>query len=206
MVKRFCGEDCFGISKISFPDFEMDMSFENPNDSDFKNARILFNTFKNLNETQATDERLWAGLAFGKCYDYMLYRWKLDQPTKLAYRWLFYFTSRRKLFFHGLARLWWFAKMTYDNTYEDPFFLTKCVFRHPDIMSLMIFRNYSNNDIIRKTLIKSLLMYEEGGGKVNKALILNLYKHISFLSSATILDAYNEEELLEKITYELSLL
>ena len=73
-------------------------------------------------------------------------------------------------------------------------------------MSLMIFRNYSNNDIIRKTLIKSLLMYEEGGGKVNKALILNLYKHISFLSSATILDAYNEEELLEKITYELSLL
>lgn len=198
-LKDFIGEDSFGLSKITVRDFEMNTSFENPNDSDFANAVILYETFKNLNETQATDERLWAGLAFDKCYNYMIYRWKLDQPTKLTYRWVFYVTNRRKLFYHGLSRLWWFAKMTYDDRLEDPYALTRFVFTHPQIMKAMTYRNYSNNDLIRKSIIKSLIKFEANGGKVNTAVIDGLYKFVSLLSSATLLDAYDEDELTEKI-------
>ena len=192
-------DDCFGISKIKAPDFKLDTSYEKPIDGDFKNAKIIYETFKGLNETQAIDERLWGGLAFGECYDYMLYRWPLKSDKNINYRWVFYTTNRRKLFFHSLSRLWWFAKMTYDEKYEDPYELTEFVFMFPRIILHMSYRNFSNSDKIRKSILYALKKYDSEGGLVNTKIIDELYKYVSLLGSVSILDAYDYDEIFIKM-------
>lgn len=191
--------DCFGESKIIMPIFEMDMSFKNPNHSDLTNAKIIYEAFKNLNETQATDERLWAGLAFGKCYDYLIYRWGKKEITKLAYRWVYKQNVGRAIYYHGLSRLWWFSKMTYDDTLDNSYELTEFVFSHPQIMKALTYRNYSNSETIRKAIISSMMEAENLGIKMTISIIDEIYKRISLLGSASILDSYSEDELNDKI-------
>lgn len=38
---------------------------------DVKNALVLYSAMKSLSDTQATDERLWAGLCNGDFWDYL---------------------------------------------------------------------------------------------------------------------------------------
>lgn len=194
-VEEYLGKDCFAESKIAVKDFKLDTSFDKPIEGDFENAKILFTALKNLNETQATDERLWAGLAFGQCYDYLIHRWGLDNITRLKYRWFYYTEYKRKLFYHGLSRLWWFAYMTYDESLSDPFELTEYAYRYPQIMKAMTYRNYSNSRKIRNIIIKTLKRFEEIGGIVNTRLIDETYKFVSLIGSASIIDAYDDEEM-----------
>ena len=202
-VQEYLGKDCFLTSKIEIGNIKMDCTFKNPIDGDFKNAKIIYEALKNLNETQATDERIWSGLAFGECYDYLVYRWGLDNITKLRYRWLFYMTGRRKLFYNGISRLWWFAKMTYDDKFEDPYMLTEFVYKHPQIMKAMTYRNYSNSDHLRKAILMGMYKYSSEGNQLTISIIDDIYKHISQLGSASLLDGYEFNDLTNNIYFKL---
>lgn len=121
-------------------------------ETDFQNAKIVFEAFKNkLNPVQASDLRLWAYLAHVQHWEYMSHRWKIDIPdeeddegseerkksprekmidrVKTRY---FFGDSRGKAFVRqGIARLYWSAYLTYDDTNDNPyeyteFFLSKC--------------------------------------------------------------------------------
>ena len=194
-VKDYLGEDCFANSKIKVNEFTMNTTNPKAIDSDFENAKILYDALKGLNETQAIDERLWAGLAFGECYDYLRYRWGLSDITRLQYRWLFYTDYKRKLFYNGLSRLWWFAHMTYDKNLQNPYELTEFAFSYPQIMKAMTYRNYSNSDKIRKVILRSFKKYAEIGGNITTKLIDKMYIYISLLGGVSVIDAYDNEDL-----------
>lgn len=199
----YIGRDGLVESKLNIEPLHFDTSFENPIDGDYVNAKILFEHLKDLNETQASDDRLWAGLAFTIGYDFLKYRWTLDSIVKVKYRWLFYTTNRRRLFYHGLSRLWWFVKMTYCPEALNPYELTEFVFKYPQIMKAITYRNYSNSDRLRKIIIKSFLKYVKQGGNLAVNKIDEIYKYISNLGSVSILDVMDEEYLETLIFYKL---
>ena len=111
-------------------------------ETDFQNAKIVFEAFKNkLNPVQASDLRLWAYLAHVQHWEYMSHRWKIDIPdeeddegseegkksprekmidrVKTRY---FFGDSRGKAFVRqGIARLYWSAYLTYDDTNDNPY-------------------------------------------------------------------------------------
>lgn len=202
-LKNYFDDEYLGESKIQVNDFTLDTSFTNPIDGDFTNAVILYDALKEINETQAVDERLWAGLAFDQCYDYLVHRWTLKDTTRLKYRWIYFTTPRRTLFYHGLSRLWWIAHLTYLKGEEEPYKHTKYVFSHPQIMKAMTYRNFSNNEIIRKSIIKAFITYEDKGNSITTKIIDEIYKFISLLGSVSLLDAFSEEELYDKILIKL---
>ena len=198
----FKEQEPFANSKYAIKDFELVMNKENPLDTDCENAKILYDNLKHLPDSVLCDERLWVSLGFGKFYDYLMYRWNPCEDkgnTKLEYRWLFKYLNRRSLFFHGLAKLFWYAKFTYDENLENPYELTDFCFEKPEILEKMIFRNYSNSKTVRLALLRAIKKFVEDGGNYSSKFNYEIMKYISFLGGAYILDAFTQEELAEKV-------
>lgn len=197
-------EESFGESKIEFESFDFDYNFDNPIDADFNNAKNMYETFKHLTESQAIDERFWTGLSLQIGKKYLVHRWGLENETKIKYRWFFYTTHRRALFYHGLSRLWWYAHLTYDEKREDPYELTKFAFKYPEaILANLIYRNYSSSKKVRLAIFNSLLKFSNAGGLISKEKLKELYKYVSFIGGMTLLDALPIETLENKVMLKL---
>ena len=105
--------------------------------------------------------------------------------------------GKRGYMYHGLARPWWFAHLTYDNTHEDPYHLTRFTYEYPHIMEKMIYRNFSNSSKIRKIVIASIKSFIEKGGKYSTSKIDKLYRYVGVLGSNKLLDLYDQKNLSE---------
>jgi len=193
------GEDFLGTSKINAEPLKFIMDSQNPIDSDFQNAKMIFEAFKHLNETQATDERFWVGLSLTQGYDYLIYRWTLQDFTKFKYRWVYYTKNRRALFYHGLARLWWYTKLTYDASREDPYELTRFAYSNSEIMKNMVYRNYSSSELVRMSILEALYKFQNNGNKIVYKVLVEIYKYVNFLGGISLLDAYSKKDLTDKI-------
>ena len=106
-----------------------------PTDGDLKdaeNAVRLHRAFANITPVQARDPRLWTRFTHVEFWRYMRARWPVDRymgDTKKAERYVEsrYFVPRaegRALLRNGMARLWWYAYLTYDDTRATPYELT----------------------------------------------------------------------------------
>jgi hypothetical protein len=199
-MKEYLGEDFLGESQISMSELSFEMSSSKPIDSDYENAIRLYEALEHLNETQATDERLWVGLSFSIGYDYLVYRWGLDDYTKFKYRWIYYINNRRALFYHGLARLWWYTKLTVDESRENRYELTRFSYKHSEIMKNMVYRNYSSSPTVRMATLSALYEHEKSGGQISYKLLVELYKYINFLGGVTLLDSFEQKELEKRLS------
>lgn len=174
-------------------------------ESDFKNAIKIYETYENLTEAQAADERFWCGLAIEKNnMDYLFYRWGQTKET-IRYRVVYHSSGKRGMLYHGLARLWWLVKLTIDDTKENKYELTEFIFKYPHIMEKMIYRNFSNSENIRTAIIIGVENYIDKGGIYDTKLIDNLYLHISLLGGTLLLDAIPLNQLSTEVTNFLNL-
>lgn len=111
---------------------------------DFENAKIIFEIYKNLTPTQATDTRMWTYLAHVSCWDYMRKRFPVEkQPNKkrgeyILEHWFIDGVSPRNLVRHGISLLWWGAYLTYDPDREDPYELTRELFSMLDYTRTLV--------------------------------------------------------------------
>ena len=78
-ITDICGEDPFiefkDVTEFKLADLNSDLT---PGEIDLNNCKILYEKLQFLSESQASDERLWAGLAHTTFYDYMRKRWDMD--------------------------------------------------------------------------------------------------------------------------------
>ena len=82
LISKYSVDSLFLVfNRKSFPDFELVFTGDNRKD-DYNNMVILYTNLKDLTDTQASDERVWAGLAHTFFWDYMQKRWPLPQNSK----------------------------------------------------------------------------------------------------------------------------
>jgi hypothetical protein len=198
----FREENPIGTSKIEVSDFFLDCSKAKPIDTDLENSKRIYRNMMGLTDAQASDERMWVGMALTYFYDYLVYRWGISDNS-IKYRWLFPYTYRRSLFFNGLARLWWISRITYDKSRENPFELTEYFYQKGTFMENLFYRNFSNSESVRLALLGAMKQFEDDGGTINKPVFLEILKYISFLGGVSILDAFEKDELQEKIYIKL---
>ena len=75
-----CNGDPFEDYKV-IPDFNL-ASLDLPKgEMDFQNVKIVYEHLNFLTESQACDERLWAGLCHDVFYDYLRRRWNMINTT-----------------------------------------------------------------------------------------------------------------------------
>jgi len=119
---------------------------------DVENAAILHNAFSSLNETQASDARLWTYLTHVTFWKYMRKRWPLDSASSLKssteYVRSHYFIptiNTRSFLRNGISRLWWYAHLTFRSDLEEKYYLTKVMLQDLDRTAAILERNLGRN-------------------------------------------------------------
>ena len=196
----FDGRSPFKDTKYEVEDFPLDMSQEDPFLTEYENVRRVYTRLRFLPDSQASDERLWAGLCLGQFYDYVKYRWKIDghsSKAKIEQHFMFGFGARRSLTRNAIARLWWIGRLTYDN--EREYELTKFVCENADNIMHILERNTSNNPDIIKAFIAAILDVRRNGKALNTDAIGELSKYLNLLGGTYILDCLPRQTIYDKI-------
>lgn len=172
-------------------------------DKDGSSAERLYALLKDkITPAQAADPRLWTYLSHETCWDYMIKRWnpaKIQaggKTTDIERRYFVKGTAIRSFTRHGIARLWWLAHLTYDRKRNDPYELTKVLFRDQNIQHHLLERNFGMNrnvlhailDIIKDD--ESLFLVPNVQTKM-----LNLGKLINRWGGVRMLDHLSKEDI-----------
>lgn len=191
---------------IEVPDYELVLGGP---ETDFQNAKIVFEAFYGkVNPVQASDLRLWAYLAHVQHWDYMHSRWKIDVPdeedepddgkksprdkvldrVKTRY---FFGASRGKAFVRqGIARLYWGAYLTYDETNDNPYEYTEFFFNKQDVFTSITERSYARNKVLVLAALKELKKHPE----LSRADIRLFLAKLNQAGAITVLDFLDEEQ------------
>ncbi len=115
-------------------------------------------------------------------------------------RWYFSGESRRRsLTFHGLAKLWWIGKYTYDERREDPFEITAYICRDLATFSMYLFSsNVMSSQSVRMGIFTAILDMEKAGHPIRRNTFNEIIKYFNILGGTSILDLFTEEEIYEK--------
>lgn len=202
---------------IEVPDYELVLGGP---ETDFQNAKIVFEAFKGkLNPVQASDLRLWAYLAHVQHWDYMYRRWKIDVPdaedelddgkksprdkvldrVKVRY---FFGASRGKAFVRqGIARLYWSAYLTYDESNPNPYEFTEFFFSKQDIFTSITERSYARNKTLVLATLKELKKHPNLS-RDDIRLFLAKLNQAGAITVLDFLDAQQASQLCEKLMNE----
>lgn len=176
---------------------------------DVKNVIVLYSAMKSLSDTQATDERLWAGLCHGDLWDYLHRRFNVENSGNnnekdIKARYFFGQNKKRSLIVNPLSKLWWIGRLTYDKDRKDPFELTKYLENDFATKSLVIFsNNYMGNHNISIALLSALSRLEKEGfsikGRRKRDIYYEATKYLNVLGGTYILDYFTKEEIEDKV-------
>lgn len=187
-------------SRFPMPDITLEMSSEDPVSTDFDNVKLVYGKFGALSDSDASDERIWAGLCMGSFRDYVLYRWGADSADSIRQHFFFGFGARRSLTRNALARLWWIGRLTYDKKRNNPFELTELICENQDYIVSVLERNTSNNPMIVGAFLDTVLKAKEKFPKTwDRDKFRELAKYLNLLGGVYILDCMDKETLKKKL-------
>ncbi len=109
-------------------------------ENDLETSIQIYESFKNLEPIQASDERLWAYLSHVDLYPYMIKRWSdvykgisKDATEYVMQHWFLSSSTQSGLLRHALAGLWWAVFLSVDeNRGSKRYELTEILFRQLD--------------------------------------------------------------------------
>jgi len=197
------GNSLFTNTKFAeAPDFSLDMSEEKPFMTEAENAKRVYGNLRFLSDSQASDERLWAGLCLGPYWDYVKYRWEINKKctvSNVQQHYMFGFGARRSLTRNALSRLWWIGRLTFDETRTDPWELTKFVCENADYIMHILERNTSNNPVIIRAFLSAIIDARKNGLQIDTNIVGDLAKYLNLLGGIYILDCLPSEKIYAKI-------
>jgi hypothetical protein len=138
----------------------LDDNFElNPDISDLENSILLYQNLE-LDETQASDKRLWTYLTHVRFWDYMIKKWSIEGTEKpfgrIKDRYFLNTANIESLSRNGIARLWWYTHLTIDTSRKDHYELTRILLNRQDIAVGIFERRLGSISCIRRGILDYL--------------------------------------------------
>jgi len=175
---------------------------------DLENAIRVHKLLQGLTPLQARDPRLWTRLTHVEGWSYMRKRWPIERfgaDTEKATRFITsrYFIAQddsRALLRNGMARLWWTAHMSYDQTRSNPYELTNVLLYTLDITQQILERNMGRAPVIVTAFLEFLLQNKSAlliGGEQNRVRIRKLAIGLNLYGGVCLLDCLSQMDILK---------
>lgn len=206
-IKNTFEKNIFSYSRLGdIPEIILDQSSEinKSFETDANNSIKIYTALKFLSNVQAKDERLWAGLCLGPFWNYVQYRWNIKNDLRvdnILSHFFFKFYNRRSLTRNAISRLWWIARLTYDEQADDPFELTRYVCQNQRSIVDILERNFSNSLHILRPFIKAKQIADKENYKLTSNDLRSLVKYLDELGGIYVLDSLPEDEITDKLLY-----
>lgn len=193
---------------MEIPDFELAPYSDKKGEMDLENCKIIYSKLKNISESQASDERLWAGLCHTTFYAYVRNRWnyqtrKLTVTDKdasaLISRFFFSGGTRSGFYRNTLARYWWVGHAVYQDGAENKFELLDFLGSEDfstKVSDLFYSNTFSSNLNIIKGICKGWRIFTDRGIKLPvKDYFRPALQNMNALGGGILLDVLNENEI-----------
>lgn len=200
LLARF--PECLLESKFESENIILRMDSDKPFETELENVKELYGRLKFLSPSQASDERLWAGLAIDQFWKYTKWRWKIDEKlteNNIQSHFFFKDSVRRALMRNAIARLWWIGKLSYDEKNPNPYELTEFLCENANFIQRTLEISMSNNYDITKNFLYGILKARKEGFITTKDSFGKLASYLDLLGGTYIVDAIPGERLQEKI-------
>lgn len=194
---------------IEVPDFTLAPVTNKKGEMDLENCKILYSKLMQISESQASDERLWAGLCNSTFYEYLIKRWdyknlelkdpKNDASTVLS-RFFFRGGTRAGFFRNSLAKCWWVGRATYQTDLKNKFELLDAL--GPDDFSSKVSdffysNTFASNPTIMKGVCKAWKLFKDRKMKVSvREHFRPALQYLNALGGGMLLDILTEEEIM----------
>lgn len=199
---------------FEIPDFDQYPILNKKGVTELENCKIMYDKLKNITESQASDERLWAGLCNGTFYNYVRNRWDYDKidlmdaksdSDKILSR--FFFKNGK--YRNTLSKCWWVGHNTYLPNNINHFQLLD--FLGADDFSTKIndmFYNYSfaSNNTIVTGIINGWYKATKDEKLTVREYFRPMMQYFNALGGGVLLDIYSESEVEKIVTDYISLL
>ena len=206
---KVCGGDPFvefkDIQDFQLAPIDSDMS---KGEVEFANCKIIYQHLSFLTESQACDERLWAGLCHSVYYGYLRKRWDYDTKSpknqkeavsNIKSRFFFSGGTRAGLFRNSIAKCWWVGRNTYDPSNTNPFEKLDIIGSNDissKITEIFYSNNFSANPIILNGIVKAFKIFKEKNIKLSPR--VHIRPSLQFLNAVgggVVLDCLDEDEI-----------
>lgn len=195
---------------IEVPDFQLaPIPVENnkKGEMDLQNCKILYTKLINISESQASDERLWAGLCHSVFYQYVRARWNYpNMPLKdeakdtgaILSRFFFSGGIRSGFFRNTLAKYWWVGRTAYRSRSTNKFELLDAL--GPDdfaskVTDLFYSYTFASNPTIICGICKAWKLFRDNGIKLTvREYFRPALQYFNALGGGILLDVLSEEE------------
>ena len=175
---------------------------------EFANCKILYDHLSFLTESQACDERLWAGLCHSVFYSYLRNRWGYDSKSpknqkeavsNIKSRFFFSGGTRSGLYRNSLSKCWWVGRNTYDPSNSNPFEKLDIIGSN-DISSkineIFYSNNFSANPVILNGIVKAIKNFKDENMQITlREHIRPSLHYLNAVGGGIILDSLNEDEI-----------
>lgn len=191
--------------KRDFEDFELIVDHNNIGLSDIENVKTFHSNLKEISPSEASDERLWAGLSHSVFWDYMKERWSrrpIQSENDIRNRYFLQdrISFRRSLFTNTLSRLWWMGELVYDENSEDPYHLLYGLKNNFISTSYTFFSsNFTSNSKVTRAVLKSILNHQESSESFDRESFFSIIRYANILAGSYLLEYLEEEEIQDKI-------
>lgn len=200
-------------------DFELASLNLQPGEIDFQNCKILYTHMPRLTESQASDERLWAGLCNKTFYPYIRTRWQYarkhlkrtaEDSAAIKSRFFYRDSGRAGMFRNSLSRSWWTGKLTYSEKSSDHWVLLDAL-GADDILSKIsdILRNNSyasNRDIVEGFCLGLKFFRDRGIHLSTREHIRPTAQYLNAIGGVVLLDMFTADEIRKMVIERIGLL
>ncbi|WP_312702455.1 DUF6339 family protein [Sedimentibacter sp.] len=208
-----CGGDPF-LEYKEVPDFQLsdldsDLSI---GEVEFNNCKILYKNLSFLNESQASDERLWAGLCNSVFYNYVRERWDYHkkQPknqkeavSNIKSRFFFSGGTRAGLYRNTLAKCWWVGRNTFDESNTNHFEKLDIIGSNDissKISDIFYSNNFSSNPIILSGIVDGIKYFKDEGVQITlREHIRPSLQLLNAIGGGLVLDCLSKEDIADII-------
>lgn len=189
-LEESLGHSPFEKTRYDFPELDLYMpdDVEHRELTDKQNVHEVYSKLKFLSPSQASDERLWAGLCMGPFWKYTAYRWNIDSGATVCQHYFFGYSARRSLTRNAACRLWRTGQLTYDPERQDSFELTDFVCENSRFIVDVLERNVSDSVPLMRDFLGACLDLKKAGYELDTTAIRELQKYTDILGGVCVLD------------------